>query len=310
MNEHLQPQTMGGLPPPSAPLAPADAIATYLAPRTLEEALTALRAGPVTIFAGGTDVMPQSRSGRVRLNPTLMNIRRIPDLRGISEGDGFMRFGALTTITELLENAQVRARFNALWQSCDHFASGQLRNAATLGGNICNASPAGDTIIPLLALDARIVLASQAEDGAATTRTMPLAAFFVAPGRTRRRPEELLIAVEVPLPPEGFVSEFYKFGTRPALDISAISIGLGALPAAGALTNVRVAFGAVAPTPIRAAKTESALEGRPLAAAMDAALAAADADICPISDVRASAWYRRELVRNVLRGMLDHVGRG
>ena len=117
-----------------------------------------------------------------------------------------------------------------------------------------------------------------------------------------------MTTIEVPAPDERFVSAFFKFGTRPALDISAISIGLGATSADGMLTNVRVAFGAVAPTPIRAPQTEAALEGRLLVAAIDAALAAADAEINPISDVRASAWYRRELIRNILREMLDHVG--
>ena len=114
----------------------------------------------------------------------------------------------------------------------------------------------------------------------------------------------MLTSVEVPLPPEGFISEFFKFGTRPALDISTIAIGLGAVRKGDRLNDVRVGFGAVAPTPIRAPETEAALEGKPLDEAIDAALAAAEAEIKPISDFRASAWYRRELVHNVLRRML------
>jgi len=294
---------LGAAPHPAA--EPID-IRTYLAPRSLDEATEALRSGAVTILAGGTDLMPQSKGGRVRYHPTLMNIRRIPDLQGISEASGAVRFGALTTVTELLENAFVRSRFKALWQACDHFASDQLRNIATIGGNICNASPAGDLIVPLLIFDAQVEIASR-PNGVLTKRTTPLRDFFVGPGRTRRAPDELVTAIEVPLPDERFISAFFKFGTRPALDISAISIGLGAALSDGMLDNVRVAFGAVAPTPIRAPQTEAALEGRPLAAAIDAALAAADAEIRPISDVRASAWYRRELIRNILREMLDHV---
>lgn len=309
MNEHLQPATMQRSPPNAAPRPAAETIEieTYLAPRSLDEAVEALRGGAVTILAGGTDLMPQSKGGRVRLHQTLMNIRRIPELRGISEASGVVRIGALATVTELMENALVRSRLNALWQACDHFASDQLRNAATIGGNICNASPAGDLIVPLLVFDARVVLASK-PSGAMTARTMPLRDFFVGPGRTRRAPDELVTTIEVPLPDERFTSAFFKFGTRPALDISAISIGLGAAHADGMLNNVRIALGAVAPTPIRAPQTEAALEGRPLAAAIDAALATADTEISPISDVRASAWYRRELIRNILREMLDHVG--
>jgi xanthine dehydrogenase FAD-binding subunit len=280
---------------------------SYAAPRTLDEAADILRAGDVTILAGGTDVMPQMKTGRLKLQPTLMNIRRIPELRGITQADGVIRIGALTTITELLASALVRERFNALWQACDHFASDQLRNAATIGGNICNASPAGDTLVPLLALDAKVVLAGK-PNGALATRAMPLANFFVAPGRTNRAAAELVTAVELPLPTAGSVSEFFKFGTRPALDIAMISIGLGALRDGRTLRNVRVAFGAVAPTPIRAPQTEAALEGKTLDdAAIEAALAAAARDIHPISDVRASDWYRRELVHNILQRMLVHV---
>jgi CO/xanthine dehydrogenase FAD-binding subunit len=283
-------------------------IERYVAPRSLEEATELLRAGHATILAGGTDLMPQTQSGRVSFQPVLMNIRRIAELHGIARTDGGLRIGALTTITQLLENELVETRFAALWQACDRFASNQLRNAGTIGGNICNASPAGDTLVPLLVLDARVVLASK-PNGRVETRTLPLAQFLVAPGRTRLAANELLAAVEVPWPAPGFASSFFKFGTRPALDISAISIGLGAVAAAGTLTDVRIAFGAVAPTAIRAPRTEAALEGKPLdPATMAAALATAETEIHPISDVRASDWYRRELVRNMLHRMLTHVG--
>jgi xanthine dehydrogenase FAD-binding subunit len=282
-------------------------IQSYAAPRTLDEAAEILRAGNVTIFAGGTDVMPQMKTGRLKLRPTLMNIRHIPELRGISQAQGMVQIGALSTMTELLNSELVRKRFNALWQACDHFASDQLRNAGTIGGNICNASPAGDTLVPLLALDAKVVLTGK-PNGALATRTMPLADFFVAPGRTKREANELLIAVEMPLPPADSFSEFFKFGTRPALDISAISIGLAAVGNGKTLRNVRVAFGSVAPTPIRAPQTEAAIEGKPLDdATIEAAVTAAANEIHPISDVRASDWYRRELVHNILQRMLVHV---
>ena len=282
-------------------------VSRYAAPRSLDEAADILRAGTVTVLAGGTDVMPQMKAGRLTLQPTLMNIRRIAELRGITQTDGVIRIGALTTITELLNSALVRERFNALWQACDHFASDQIRNAGTIGGNICNASPAGDTLVPLLALDSKVVLVGK-PNGALTARSTPLADFFVAPGRTKREATELLTAVELSLPPVGFISEFFKFGTRPALDISTIAIGLNAVRDGTTLRNVRVAFGAVAPTPIRALRTEAAIEGKSLDdATIEAALTAAASDIHPISDVRASDWYRRELVHNILQRMLLHV---
>jgi len=280
-------------------------IERYCAPKSLDEALEILRAGPVSPFAGGTDLMPQSQDGRVELAPVLMNLRRIEGLGGIRESGSVARIGTLTTMTELMDSVLVRERLNILWQACDHFASDQLRNAGTLGGNVCNASPAGDTLVPLLVLDARVVLAAKA-NGEVKTRSLPLAEFVLGPGRTARTPQELLTAIEIPLPPAGFHGVFFKLGTRPALDISAISIGLGASRKADRLRDVRIAFGAVAPTPIRAPRTEAALDGKPLdAQTIDAALAAAEAEIHPISDLRASDWYRREMVRNMLRKMLE-----
>jgi len=280
-------------------------IERYVAPRSLEEAAGILRAGNVTILAGGTDLMPQTQAGRAAFQPVLMNIRRIADLEGIGEAGGIVRIGALTTITQLMQSALVRERLQILWQACDHFASDQIRNAATLGGNLCNASPAGDTLVPLLVLDALVVLAGK-PNGALVSRKVPVAEFFTGPGKTARAPFELVVAIEVPLPPDGFHGEFYKLGTRPALDIAGVSIGLGGVREGKGLRNARVAFGAVAPTPIRAPCTEAALEGKALDdPTIEAAVAAAAAEVRPISDFRASAWYRVEMIRNNLRRMLE-----
>lgn len=282
----------------------------YLAPRSLEEAAGLLRGGGVSVLAGGTDLMPQSRAGRIEPQPILMSIRRVDELCGIGETEGCVRIGALNTITQLRDSMLVHERLPALWQACDHFASEQIRNVATIGGNICNASPAGDTLVPLILSDARVLLASK-PNGMLVRRTMPIADFLLAPGRTARAAHELLAGVEVPLPPKSFVGAFYKLGTRPALDISVVSIGVAAVRAGARLRQVRVAFGAVAPRPIRAAAVEAALEGRTLDDEVIAvAAAAADADILPISDVRASDWYRREMVKNALTRMLEHVCNG
>ena len=283
------------------------AIEQYKAPASLEEAAGILRAGNVTVLAGGTDLMPQMQAGRLRFQPVVMNVRRVPELKGIAEQGAVLRIGALVTITELLESALVRGRLGMLWQACDHFGSDQIRNAATVGGNLCNASPAGDTLVPLLALNASVVLVAK-PNGALQTRRVPLAEFLLGPGRTCRGPAELLAAVEVPLPPAGFAGEFYKHGTRPGLDIAAISIAAGARRDGAVLRDVRVAFGAVAPTPIRAPRTEAALEDRaPDAATLEAAVQAALEEVHPISDVRATDWYRRELIRNMLKRVLTHV---
>lgn len=282
-------------------------IKSYRSPKSLEEATEILRGGNVTVLAGGTDLMPQSQAGRLQFQPVLMNVRHVPELNGIAEQGTAVRIGALVTVTELLESALVRERLNLLWQACDHFASDQIRNAATIGGNLCNASPAGDTLVPLLALDATVVLASK-PNGTLQSRRVPLAQFLLGPGRTCRTSAELLAAVEVPLPPAGFTGVFYKHGSRPGLDISTISIAVGARRDGGKLRDVRVAFGSVAPTPIRAPRTEAALEGRPPdAGTLEAASQVALQEVRPISDLRGSDWYRRELIHNMLKRALTHV---
>jgi len=284
-----------------------NAIESYKAPKSLDEAAEILRAGNVTVLAGGTDLMPQTQAGRLKFQPVLMNVRHVPELNGIAEQGAALRIGALVTITELLESALVRGRLNLLWQACDHFASDQIRNAATIGGNLCNASPAGDTLVPLLALDASVVLAAK-PNGKLQSRRVPLAQFLLGPGRTSRTSAELLTGVEVPLPAAGFAGAFYKHGTRPGLDISTISLAVGARPEGGLLRDVRIAFGAVASTPIRAPRTEAALEGRaPDEGTLEAASQMALQEVRPISDVRGSDWYRRELVHNMLKRALRHV---
>ena len=182
-------------------------------------------------------------------------------------------------------------------------------NSATLGGNICNASPAGDTLPPLLALDAELELASLTKTGEVAVRRVALDGFFTGPGRSQRQPNELLTAVRVPVVTGNRVSRFHKSGTRPALDISTIAIAFAATrDSAGRLHGVRLALGAVAPTPMRARKAEALLEGKVLDAALaEAAALAAAAEAQPIDDVRASAWYRKELLHNVTRRMLSHA---
>ena len=283
-------------------------IEQYVAPSSLEQAAEYLqRSGEVTILAGGTDLMPQSQGGRLKIKRTLMNICHVPELKDIAIDGGAISIGALATITEIMQSDLVKQHLPILVEACDHFASDQIRNVATLGGNICNASPAGDMLVPLLVLDAEVELASK-PNGSLTRRHIPLADFFLGPGKTRRSPAELLAGVRIALPPANHYARFCKFGTRPALDISTISIGVAGVLKNGALSHVRVAFGAVAPVPMRAPRTEQALEARHLdAATIDAVAEVARDEVTPIDDVRASAWYRKEMIHNITKRMLAHV---
>jgi CO/xanthine dehydrogenase FAD-binding subunit len=194
-----------------------------------------------------------------------------------------------------------------LVETANRFASDQLRNAASIGGNICNASPAGDMIIPLLVLGAAVELASWL-DGTVHTRLVPLDEFFTAPGKTVKQANELLTAVLFDRPADTFVARFRKAGPRPALEIATVSIGIGGRLENGSFSDVRVAMGAVAPKPIRARRVEAALEGKPLEAdTIKAAVISAGQDATPIDDVRGSAWYRDHLIRVFTEEVLNDV---
>lgn len=285
-------------------------ITTYLAPSRLDEALQAMADGDATVLCGGTDLTPQTESGVRRYEAKLLNIRRIDGLGGVQTRGNEIRIGATTTVGDIRRDAALAEIAPVLAQAADRFASEQIRNAASVGGNLCNASPAGDMSPPLLVLGASVELASW-RDGAVQTRRVPLERFFVAPGKSVKLPQELLTAVVFERPAAGFVARFRKSGPRPALEISTVSLALGARVSDGRLSDVRVAMGSVAPTPLRARHVEAALEGKPLdAATIAAAVEATAEDAKPIDDVRASAWYRSHLVRVFVEEVLNEVRRG
>jgi CO/xanthine dehydrogenase FAD-binding subunit len=284
-------------------------ITTYLAPRRLDEALQAMADGDATVLCGGTDLAPQTESGARQYKAKLLNIRRIEGLDGIETTGDEIRIGAAVTISAIRRSAALAEIAPVLVEAAERFASEQIRNAASVGGNLCNASPAGDMSPPLLVLGASAELACW-QGGAAQTRRVPLDQFFTGPGKTVKRPEELLTAVVFDRPAPGFVGKFRKSGPRPALEISTVSVSVGARIASGKLSDVRVAMGSVAPTPLRARNVEAALEGKPLdAATIAAAVAATAEDAKPIDDVRASAWYRGHLVRVFVEEVLNDFRR-
>jgi CO/xanthine dehydrogenase FAD-binding subunit len=273
----------------------------------VEEAAELLAAGNATVFAGGTDLMLQTQSGAKRFEPLLVNLSRVKGMRGAKNTDGEVSIGALTTIADVLKDEMIRRSAPVLCETADRFASGQVRNSATVGGNICNASPAGDMIIPLLLLDAEVELVSWVEDEA-NWRRLPLSDFFDGPGQTKLRSNEILNAVTFRIPAPDFVAGFEKFGTRPAMDISVVSVGIGGRLKDGVLTETRVAFGAVAPVPIRGRETEAVIDGQLIDDTIIAAVSAkAVAEVSPINDVRASAWYRRQLIFTLTGRLLRDV---
>lgn len=284
-------------------------IQRYAQPTRLEAALELAAEGKASLLAGGTDLMLQARSGARPFQLLLLNLRRIRDLRGIEQENGTVRIGPMTTVTDILESHLFQSQARVLAVTADRFASSQVRNAATIGGNLANASPAADLAIPLILLDAEVELASWV-GSQPVTRTVPISEFFTGPGKSRLEAHEILTAIRFPAPAGDFVADFVKFGARPALDIAVVSIGIAGRWSGGRLENPRVAFGAVAPIPLRGRRTEAAIESTDLNdETIAGAVRAAVEETSPISDVRASAWYRKRLVRVLAERMLHDVSR-
>jgi CO/xanthine dehydrogenase FAD-binding subunit len=231
---------------------------------------------------------------------TLVSVHRIREMRGCHRDGNEIVVGAATTAADLTGDSLVAECAPILARVADRLASAQVRNLATIGGNLANASPAGDLIVPLLLLDARLDLASAGE-----ARTVPVHAFFTAPGESVMRPDELLTEIHFDLPPPERVLRFEKAGTRPAMECSVVTVGIAFTPRDGLLADVRVAFGSSAPTPLRGRETERVLEGaRAEPEVIERATRAAQDEVSPISDVRGSDCYRRALAGVFLRRLL------
>lgn len=277
----------------------------YFEPKTVSEALSLLakHGAEAKIIAGGTDVMVDIK---YKEEPgCLVNIKKIPGLDGIRENGAGLRIGALATIRDVETSAVVRDKLPVLWESSHQFASLQIRNTATIGGNICRASPSGETLTPLLVLEAKGKLAFA--DG---ERTEPFTAFFQGPGKCSVGSKGLLMEIEVPYPAAGSRGVYLKHAVRGAMDIAMVGVAVLITPDAGKnnIQDVRIGLGAVAPTPVRATKTEALLRGKPLTAALlkeAAALAASEAS--PISDQRSSAENRRWIVEALARRGLEQT---
>lgn len=270
----------------------------YARPETLDALLDLVATDEgARIVAGGTDLMLAIRAGRTY--PTLVNVSRILSLRELGVRDGALVVGATVTVARLLRSAEVREHTPLLWQAADKFASPLVRSRATVGGNLCNASPAADLTLALVALDAEVEVASRAG-----RRALPAEAFATGPGRTALAAGEVVTAVRIPLA-EGRFHHFEKSGTRPALEISIAAVAVALSFDQDRVVRPRIALGAVAPVPLRARAAEAALEGRPLTDETIAAAArAAAAEARPIDDVRATAVYRRRLVGAFVRRAL------
>jgi CO/xanthine dehydrogenase FAD-binding subunit len=262
---------------------------------------------PVTPIAGGTDVMVRI-TGEIGAPPgRMVDLSRLAELRGVSVDGGAVVIGAATTYTQIRRSDACREHLPALVEAAATIGAAQIQNRGTLGGNIANASPAGDTLPVLLALDAAIDVG-----GPRGERTIPAADFWVAYRRTALAPDELILRIRIPVA-GGREARFRKIGTRRAQAISKVVLAVAWRDShqvqGSRWSEVRVALGSVADRPIRAAASEAILEGStPNPETADAAAEALAAEIHPIDDVRSSAEYRRVVAARALHRMIRDAG--
>jgi len=278
----------------------------YLKPGSLAEAFRLKEDMPDARFVGGgTDIMVQIKN-RVASPSTLISLRSVPELQGI-EARGAVRIGAITSITDLIKNDILRSRYPVLVQAARRLGSAQIRNVATLGGNLCNCSPCADTATPLLVLEARAVL--QNPRG---TREIPLSELFKQPGETCMDSDEILVQVMIPAfnaarKGSGVRAVFSKKG-RVKMDLAVASLSVLIQTEGDKVTKARLAAGSVAPVPLRLTQVEEMIEGKTLSGKLiGEAARLAEESVAPITDIRSTAEYRRHMVGVFTRRALESL---
>lgn len=264
----------------------------YFKPTTLTEALELRRSTAGAMFiAGGTDLMVRFRKEGRQRPSALISLRNVEGLHGIQVSPEVVRLGALTTMGDIARHAGLAAACPALVLAARRVGSPQIRNVATVGGNLCNASPCADTAPPLLVQDAWVELSD-----AKGSRKVGLEYFFTAPGETGRTPGEVLTAICLrPLGP-GQGSAFRKKG-RVRMDLAQASVAAFVEMEGDTCRAARLAAGSVAPTPVLLEQAAAVLTGARLSdEVLQKAAAAAEAEVSPITDIRSSDWYRRRIV--------------
>lgn len=271
----------------------------YFEPKTLDEAVALLgrHAGKADVLAGGTDLLVEIKE-HLRAPDYVVNVKKIPGLDHLDYDDERgLRFGALVTARQIETTPLTVKNYRGLRQSAREIGSIQIRNRATVAGNICRASPSADTLPPLIADGASVkVYGPQGE------RSLLLEDFFTGPGKTVLKPNELVTEVAVPAPAAHTGSVYIKHGRRKAMELATVGVAVSLTRDGDSCRGIRIVLGAVAPTPIRARRAEEVLRGKQLdERTLESAAEAAMGESRPISNVRGSADYRREMVRVLTR---------
>jgi xanthine dehydrogenase small subunit len=274
-------------------------------PASLADAYAAMAEGPARPIAGGTDLMVVLTGELGDPPDRIVDLWRLDELRGIVLDGDSVTIGALTTYTDIRRSALCREHVPALVEAAATIGAAQIQNRGTLGGNIANASPAGDTLPVLLVLDAVLVCGSTRGE-----RSVPAEAFWTGYRTTALASDELLLRIRIPIVADR-ATRFRKVGTRRAQAISKVAVALSFRDAGPGTpwTDVRLALGSVAATPIRARATEAVLEGRPpTRETADLAAETLAGELDPIDDVRSTAEYRRLVAARVLHRLVREAG--
>ncbi len=268
----------------------------YFSPETLQETSELLiRYGKETkLMAGGTDLLVRMKDELIHPR-YVIDLKHIPSLDQIGLDETHLKIGALTHIHDLEISPLIRRDFEMVAEAASMIGSLQIRNKGTVGGNLCNASPSADLAPPLIALGARVKIFGKGGD-----RFEQLEHFFTGPGATILGPGEILTEIQIPAPQSNSWGIYLKFSPRRAMDLAVV--GVGALlmlnPSDSVCRKARIVLGAVAPTPLRAKKAEQILEGHRIEKNLiDKVSSVAAEESSPISDIRGSVWYRREIIK-------------
>ncbi len=277
----------------------------YHSPGTLEETVSLLLQyqGQARLLAGGTDLIVEMKNGN--LSPdAVIDLKGIPDLYFLKEEGECLRIGALFTIRDIETSPVIEERFPILKETARVMASFQVRNRATLGGNICHASPAADMVPPLIGLGSKIKVVGKEGE-----RVLELEDFFAGPGKTKIEPGEVLKEIIIPKRSPRWEGTYVKLSPRKLTDLAVVGIALILLrDREGKCEDVRIVMGAVAPKALRAKEAERSLTGKEVDERLiQEAAEKAMREASPITDVRGSDWYRREMVRTLVERGLRRI---